>query len=141
MVIFLDSSALLKRYVREQGTDEVDRMVRAHPHIAVAPITPVELHAALGRRLREGSLDPVAAIRAVAEITGDMADLAIPGFDQALVDEAIVLVRTQPLRSLDAIQLAAARLVRPGEFITADRALHRVAARVLICPCRLLDAA
>jgi hypothetical protein len=56
---FLDSSALVKRYVPESGTNWVRQII--HPtgghFILIAYVTPVEIISALMRRKREGIVD------------------------------------------------------------------------------------
>lgn len=56
-VFFLDTSALVKRYVAEVGSQTVTELVSApHVTIVVADITRAEFASALNRRLREGSV-------------------------------------------------------------------------------------
>lgn len=55
---FLDTSALVKRYVLETGTDWILNLtdVSAGNNIAIAQISWVEVLSALSRRRREGTL-------------------------------------------------------------------------------------
>ena len=55
---YLDSSALSKRYVEETGTPWLRGILApaAGNAVVTARITMVELHSALARRLREGSV-------------------------------------------------------------------------------------
>lgn len=55
MIHFLDTSALVKRYVAEPGSTEVRRLFRASM-LGVARIAYAELAAAVARRQREGAL-------------------------------------------------------------------------------------
>lgn len=56
---FLDSSALLKRYISETGSSWIQSLTAesAGHLVIVAQITWVEIHSALARRQREGSLN------------------------------------------------------------------------------------
>ena len=55
-VFFLDTSALVKRYVAEVGSQTVTELVSApHANILIADITRAEFASALNRRLREGT--------------------------------------------------------------------------------------
>ncbi len=53
---YLDTSALVKRFVSEIGSGEVRRLVFGDGPIACATIAYVELHSGLTRRHREGAL-------------------------------------------------------------------------------------
>ena len=60
-VFFLDTSALVKRYVAEVGSQTVTEPVSA-PHVTsvIADITRAEFASALHRRLRDGTVSPAA---------------------------------------------------------------------------------
>jgi uncharacterized protein len=64
-VYFLDSSALVKRYVAEVGTSWIQRLAdpTSRNRLVIARITQVEVAGALARREREGFLPPPATDR------------------------------------------------------------------------------
>jgi uncharacterized protein len=66
--LFFDSSALVKRYAKEIGTNWVFSLVRpsAKNRLYLARITGVEIVAALTKRMRVGSLTQAAAAKAIA---------------------------------------------------------------------------
>lgn len=68
-----DSSALVKRYLDEPGSDWVRRIL--HPtlghDIIVAQTTPIELVAAISRRQRGGALTAEDAETAIADLVYD----------------------------------------------------------------------
>ncbi len=72
-VYFLDSSALVKRYIRETGTDWVESLFS--PNLGndcfVAAIAGVEIIAAITRRSRSGSIKAVDAALACAQFKQD----------------------------------------------------------------------
>ena len=43
MVVFIDTSALAKRYIEEAGSKEVDSCFQEQNDIFLAPITPIEM--------------------------------------------------------------------------------------------------
>lgn len=58
-VFFLDTSALVKRYVAEVGSQTITELISAAGvNIFIADITRAEFASALNRRLREGSISP-----------------------------------------------------------------------------------
>ena len=53
-MIYLDTSALIKRFVTERGSRLVRRLVAQPPAVATSKIAYAEVHAALARKRREG---------------------------------------------------------------------------------------
>ena len=129
--MFIDTSALAKRYLMEAGAPWLRSML--HPalgHVVImSHLTTVELFSLLARRSREGSL-PVshATLLGDAFLTHAADDyLVVPAGAQVL-ERARALIRRYPLRTLDAIQLASARhtanvLGETITFISSDRDL------------------
>jgi predicted nucleic acid-binding protein len=129
---FLDSSALVKRYVTETGTAWVTGLLdpAARHRLYVARITGVEVVAALTRKERGRHLSPTDATAAVSSFQHDYANRLRPVEVTAdLIVEAMALARTHALRGYDAMQLAAAlyanrrriaRNLAPLLLVTAD---------------------
>lgn len=130
---FADTSALIKRYVREPGSDWLRNEVATHD-IVISQLTPIELTAALGRRFRQGVISRFAFYQArrmfLLHLQADQYTLI--DLEQPIVDEAMRLTFRQGLRAYDAVQLATAletcktmdrsRFV----FLTSDVALEAV---------------
>jgi uncharacterized protein len=120
---YFDTSALVKRYVVEEGTLGVRRLLRRYGVISSA-IFQVEIYSALPRRKTEGRLSDVALQRVLRRVRADAASWPLV----AIVDEVLALARDRilehPLRSLDAIHVASAEVIRregmPLPFVTAD---------------------
>lgn len=108
MIAFLDTSALVKRYVSEAGSAQVRQRFRSGGILSVARIAYAELAAALARRLRDGSLQPVAFDSILQRLDKDFRRLTVVEIRPALVERVPSLVRKHPLRGYDAVQLAAA---------------------------------
>jgi len=133
MIVYLDTSALLKLYVEEIGTPAVVILVEQAEEVATARVTYVEARAALARHRREGALRAADLRRAVRELdrkweTYNRVDLTDP-----LVHVAGSLAERHALRGYDAVHLAAALdLAIAGgavEFATFDGRLTRAARR------------
>ena len=56
MILYCDTSALMKRYINEEGTDMVDAMWERSNGIATSIVTFAEALSAFSRRHREGLL-------------------------------------------------------------------------------------
>ena len=107
---FFDSSALVKRYVAESGTQWVcDLCDPAAGHsLYIARIAGAEVIAAPARRARTGSLAQSAAQRAMAAFRGDFSGAyLVSELTPALVERAMDLAQAYGLRGYDAVQLAA----------------------------------
>lgn len=125
---FFDSSALVKHYVLESGTDFVNRIVtNAQAVHFIVYWTRVEISAAIVRRSA-----PADALTLLAQFGGDVSQrLVNVTVNDALLDSAEGLVRTYRLRAGDAVQLAGALIVKQRlpnlVFVSADDELNRAA--------------
>ena len=108
MILFCDTSALLKLYIEEPGSN----LVKAHLHeaeaVAVCRIAWAEAHAALSRRARETPEDTATLEQAKAALAADWPHYIVMEISQALVERAGDYADTFALRAYDSVQLAAA---------------------------------
>ena len=135
---YLDSSALVKRYAVETGTEWV-RMLCGQPDhvIAVALIGLVEVAAAVAGKLRGKIIDQATGDAILTNLKAETAtQYSLLDVDQYVVDEAIELTSRHRLRGYDAVHLACAlRLNRvllendlpPLTLVTADDDLLKAA--------------
>ncbi len=135
MILFCDSSALVKLYLREDGSDAVGSQAAASELLAVCRIAWVEVMSALARRLRERPQDAATIATARQRFAADWPRYLCLEVTQELAELAGDYADTFALRAYDSIQLAAAELARrdlPGELQLAcfDARLVK-AARVL----------
>ncbi len=131
MILYLDTSSLLKLFVLESGTEDVQTRVEGADVVATSIIAYPEAHAALARRQREGALTRV-EFRTVLERFRDawvrfLALLLSPPLSM----RAGALAVKHRLRGRDAIHLASyvELLGRGGplEFLSHDTRLMRAA--------------
>jgi len=128
---YFDTSVLLKRYVDETGAPRARALLRRYRFVSSA-LTPVEALSALNRRLRAGELVATDFEAIVTRLRSDRAIWDLVSLSPAVLGLAEQVVRDTGVRTLDAVQLAAAQSVRTlsGQsvpFITAD-ARQRAAA-------------
>jgi uncharacterized protein len=134
LIYFLDSSALVKRYVRETGTDAVARLFRRRSSkLAASGLALVEVPSALIRRARQGDLRMEQARAQAEQLAADMEELYVVEPRKTVLDLAKELVERWPIRAYDAVQLGSAvRLARASgsavTFTCADRGLASAAA-------------
>ena len=77
MIYFLDTSALVKRYVVETGSDEVRRLFRRRVELAFSRIAEAEAYAAISRATRRNEIGEDERDRAFELIAEDMSDARI----------------------------------------------------------------
>lgn len=134
-VYYLDTSALVKLYVREPGTEQMLRLANAASShtLAVLSLARVEFRAAVRQRERTGDVPHEAAESLIARMESHLQSLyLIQLVTEAVVEEAAALLDRHPLRAYDALQLAGCLSLRPtlGEhppFVCSDRQLLRAA--------------
>lgn len=132
MILYCDSSALLKLYVAEEDSESLARAAGGADALAVCRITYAEAMAGLARRERERPRDGGSIGRAKARFDADWSRFLVMEIDQALVEQAGELADTFALRAYDSIQLAAVRTLHrhlPGEvrFACFDLRLRQAA--------------
>ena len=108
MILFCDTSALLKLYIAESGSDEIKARALEADAVAVCRIAWAEAHAALSRRAREVPEDEATIEQAKAALAADWPHFVVMEIDQLLVERAGEYADTFALRGYDSIQLAAA---------------------------------
>ncbi len=136
---FLDSSALVKRYVSETGSVWVQQITAPQTGnlLFIARITWVEVISAFARRQREGSLTSADVAQVIQTFRSDLnTQYQVIELDATLAVSAGQLVGQYPLRAYDAVQLASVLRIQPAFattqstsliFLTADNRLSAIA--------------
>ncbi|MCI0589130.1 MAG: type II toxin-antitoxin system VapC family toxin [Planctomycetes bacterium] len=132
MLVYLDTSALVKRYVHEPGSGEVLSLFAPGSPSAVSRIAHLEAAGAFARRarsraLRHADLDPL-----LERLSRDMEECRVVEVTPEVLDRTVRTVRDLPLRAHDALHLSSAlwtrdRLDPDVRFTCADRPLARIA--------------
>jgi len=135
VILYCDTSALIKLYIAEEHSELLKIQVEKADAVAVCRIAWAEAHAALSRRAREVREDSPLIEQAKAALTRDWPNYVILEVNQPLVELAGDYADTFALRGYDSIQLAAAaetgRISRsPLTFACFDTRLNK-AARLL----------
>jgi predicted nucleic acid-binding protein len=118
-VLYLDASALVKRYIEEDGTELVISAMEKAAAWSMCRIGYVETMRAVAR---------AGGAKQAKKVEADWPSFDVIEVDEELAQHAAELTLSAELRSLDALHLAAA-LALPGEVTVAtwDTRLHRAA--------------
>ena len=132
-MLYLDSSALVKRYVAEPGSSAVQSAIVADPDVTTCLLSRVEVPAALAAAARAGRIPNLGRLLMAFRV--HWSQLIVIGIDPLLADTAAALAERHALRGYDAVQLAAALVAAQAAasvgsdltFAVFDSALRRAA--------------
>ena len=132
---YFDTSSLVKAYLREDGSDVIIGLVDnlSGGRISILEITLLEARSTVRRHEREGSISGRAANRILERIDEDaVSSYIVKPFDALVIEEAIRVLDTHPLKTLDALQLAGCLMIgrsmsEPLTFVCADTRLNDAA--------------
>ncbi len=130
MIVYLDASALVKRYVREAGSDDVAQLLAQAEVIGTSLVSRAEVAAALARAARMGMVKPDQAEAALLVFRAEWPRLARIQLTEPLIGRADAVAWEHGLRGYDAVHLASAlywqeSLRQAVVLATYDRELWR----------------
>lgn len=133
MILFCDTSALVKLYVREKGSEVVRAFADEARLIGVCRVTWVEFMAAVARRARECPADTDVLERVRQRFRADWPRFAVVEVTATLAELAGDYADSFALRAYDSLQLAAARTLQEAaaetlHFSCFDLRLNKAAA-------------
>lgn len=133
MILYLDASALAKRYIAEPGTRQVADAVAAAAVVGTSLISRAETAAALAKAVRVGALTLEEAAAALQALRSEWPSLVRVQATEVVVARADQLAWELGLRGYDAVHLASALVWQEGmgeqvTVATFDRQLWGAAA-------------
>lgn len=118
---FFDSSALVKAYIAEAGTNWVRTILDSPQHrISISALAKVEVISALTRRFNQGDLTQNEVNQACEELSEDCAAYFVIDVTNEILEVAFQNARNHSLRAYDAVQLASAIAARTALLVTQD---------------------
>ena len=120
MIVYIDTSALVKLYVPEPESEAVQALVGTAQVAAVSVVAFAEARAAFARKRRERAVNPKDYRRIVREFDDDWDHYFVVDVTEPLVKRAAQLADKHGLRGYDAIQLSSATVLREhsGEAVS-----------------------
>ncbi|HUV50357.1 MAG TPA: type II toxin-antitoxin system VapC family toxin [Anaerolineae bacterium] len=120
MRLSVDSSSLAKRYVQEDGSEEMDSLLQHASELALCIILVPEIISALNRRQREQVLTVMDYRKAKRQLLDDVRDATVLQVTPAVISRSLNLLEKNVLRAMDAIHVACALEWQADLFVTSD---------------------
>lgn len=128
MNVYLDTSALVKLYVTENGSARVRDVVVAARLAGTSLLAYLEARSAFARRHREGDLTAQGYRAVVETFDGEWRGYYVTDVGERVVRSAALKAERNALRALDSLHLASAMALAestgmPWTFLAADQRL------------------
>lgn len=129
--LFFDTSALVKRYHEEAGTQRVDELIEGEDTVVISSLSVIEVVSAFRRKYNRDAISEGAMNRLLGEFFEEALDeFIIVPMEESVMGFSFTLVLQDDLRTLDSLQLSAALSLQPDgnvRFVSADEELVAVA--------------
>jgi len=121
MKIFFDTSAFVKRYVNETGSEQVVEICQKADALALSIICLPEIISTLCRLVREGKLSEEEYEQLKTAILTDLEDIEICDITSGVMLRVISCLENNTLRAMDAIHLGSAIVYGADQFVSSDQ--------------------
>jgi hypothetical protein len=121
MKLLVDSSAFAKRYVEEDGSEEIEIFLQRVSELALCIILVPEIISGLNRRLRERILSTNNYRKLKSQLLEDVHDATVIQITPAVISHSVKLLENNVLRTMDSFHVACALEWQADLFVTADK--------------------
>ena len=134
MILYCDTSALIKRYVEEEGAAQVNDLWESASAVSTSVVAFAEAMAVFGRKHKEKTLSKIEYKAIIGEFKEDYRHLLLVPVSEALNIAIEDLLKRHSLRGFDAIHLASAQVFDGADkedllFACFDHALNNTATK------------
>lgn len=146
MNYFFDTSALVKYFHVENGTDIVTKLIKDNAsEVYVSDLARLEFASALYRRYRNNTLDELRLHSALLHFENQLKSFYVEPITQIVFEESLALLKRfgkeYGLRTLDALHLGTYNLISETGwcFVTSDSVLEEVGKQfgcLVLNPCK-----
>ena len=132
--VYADTSALVKFYYPEQGSDSVEEVLLGADRVYISQLTIVEMASALMQKIRTGDLTKRAETMIWTAFQDDIdaGNVELVQLQDRHYLKAADIIReygkSHGIKTLDALHLSIAHGLQSASFLCADKALVRIAA-------------
>ncbi len=127
MRLFLDSSALVKRYVLEKGSETVLQLCSESADIHLSALTFLESVSAFHLMKRTKRISPEVYHVMRSDLSADLQQAEIVPIHPSILESSVICIDRTGLRAPDAIQVMTARESGCELFLTGDEQQAKVA--------------
>jgi hypothetical protein len=120
MRVFFDTSAFVKRYIEEPGTDKVVEICRQADSLVLCMICLPEMVSTLNRLVREKKLPADDYQKTRDLILSEIEDVEVCYVTPDVVTRTMRCLENHALRAMDALHLGCALIVEPDLFVSSD---------------------
>jgi len=120
MRIFFDSSAFAKRYVREEGSEDVLLWCDQATELCLSGIALPEIISSFCRLQREKLITPIQYRHLKTMLMADISDALICDLTPEVMRGTIIALENNILRGMDAIHIGSALTLKADLFVSAD---------------------
>ena len=121
MKFYFDSSALTKRYIREEGSDQIDNFFQETDSVVVNSICFPEIISALTRLRRENKLNGHQYQQCKRAAIEDFASFEVCQLSSEILRTSVTVLENTSVRAADAIHIASAIETKAALFISNDK--------------------
>jgi predicted nucleic acid-binding protein len=127
---YFDSSAFVKRFINERGSDDVAAVCVATTELGLSVICIPEILSAFNRKCRENLLSRGQYTILKRRLLADTDEADIINLSPAVISTAIGVLETNTLRAMDALHIACALAWEAELFVSSDERQIIAAKRV-----------
>lgn len=135
MTYYLDSSAWVKRYFEEVGSDWVDGLFEGADLLSCSTLGLIEVRATAARKCAAGAIDPAGLTETKDWVQEEWGSFLWIGMAPEVVERALAVTDASALRGSDSVHLASALQLKDElglntsdfAFITSDQELKAAA--------------
>ena len=121
MKLFFDTSAFLKRYVDEPGSERVLDLTSQAEELGLSVLVLPESISTLRRLLRENQIAEIDYRALKDAILTDLDGADLCDMTPSVLEHTITCLEHSPVRALDGVHIGSALVYKPDLFISADR--------------------
>lgn len=129
---FFDSSALIKYYIEEEGSDKVVNLILNATSIYISKLSIVECISVLRRAYKENRISKESYDYTKSRMITELSGMYLLDVDDSIISNVIEILDSFQMKTLDAIQLASVYFCesKVDFFVLSDNKLLKNAERI-----------
>jgi predicted nucleic acid-binding protein len=125
--LYLDTSALAKRYIEEQGSKTVLEKCAQADEIMLSPLSVPEMISVFNRLREERKIPEDSYLDIKNNFLEDLTEVVFLEMNQEILLESVECIEKTGLKTLDAIHVATAQKMKCDLFMTSDHQQKKAA--------------